>query len=179
MLCIVGNQFNQMLRAGSYALAACLTCLFVYNCNAVNDMNRIKRACLYAASITHTAIITAFGSAARRKYSHLAVLASVIVIVIICFITGSDTFYKGNLPNACLCLNAHDFRNNLADWLSAYRTGVYRSLSLCNRRCKTGAACISAAAAVITWKRFQNCCLLFIDLYFKFDCCNAEEQAYE
>ena len=52
MLCLVRNKLDQALRAGSNALAAGYTLLFVNDCNTVYNMDRIKLTCLYAGAKT-------------------------------------------------------------------------------------------------------------------------------
>ena len=51
-----------------------------------------------------------------------------------------------------LCFYTHDGGDFFADFLSAYGTGVHRSLSLCNGSCQTGTSGEAAATTVISGK---------------------------
>ena len=55
---IIRDQLNDLLRTFCHAFAAGLTFFFVYLCNAVDNVDRIKGADLYAGAITQTAVST-------------------------------------------------------------------------------------------------------------------------
>ena len=62
-LLFIWDQFDQMLRTGSDAFAACLAGFFVYDGNAVHDVDRIKGAGFHAGAVSEAAVCAAFCSA--------------------------------------------------------------------------------------------------------------------
>ena len=62
-LLLVRNQFDQMFRTGSYTFAAGLAGFFVYDCNTVHDVDRVKGAGSHAGAITEAPVCTAFRAA--------------------------------------------------------------------------------------------------------------------
>ena len=95
-LLLVWCKLDQMMRTFCNTLTTGFTCITVYDCNTVHDMDRIKRTGFYAASESHTSIGTGFGTAARDECHHFTVFYTCVSVVVFCFFTSSGTFYESS-----------------------------------------------------------------------------------
>lgn len=81
----IGNQLDQMIRTFGNTFAAGLALLLICHSHTVDNVDGIKGTGLYAASESHTAIGTAFCTAARDKGHHLTVLNTGVYKIAFCF----------------------------------------------------------------------------------------------
>ena len=79
----IGNQLDQMIRTFGNTFAAGLALFFISNSHTVDNVDGITGTGLYAASESHTAIGTAFCTAARDKGHHLTVLNTGVYLSLI------------------------------------------------------------------------------------------------
>ena len=127
-------------------------------------MNRVKRTCRHAASLSETSECTCLRSSVLHHIHHDTVLRTCIFIVFFCLFTCTRTFYKCGHVNSLTGFLSHDCSYLCGNRSSSYRTGVDRSFSLHNRRRKTRAARISTASTVVARK--HACDSLFSLIYF-------------
>ena len=97
MLCLVRNKLDQALRAGSYALAAGYALLFVNDCNTVYYMDCVKLTCFHAGAISHTAVSTSLLAGTRCYGYHGTIGNSIVVVLYVCLVAGTFTFYESYL----------------------------------------------------------------------------------
>ena len=147
---IIRNEFNDMSRAGSYTLAACLTLNIIDLSYAIDDMNGIKRTGLNAASVSEASISAFLGAAARYICHNRAVFYAAVIVIASGLFAGSGAFYESNLLSTLFCSYAHDLAN-LGSYRSATdRTSVNGSLALDDCCSQSGASCVAAATAVVS-----------------------------
>ena len=158
-----------------YAFAAGLACILIDYCDAVNYMYSIKRACADTASVAKAPVCTAFIPAAGKHSRHAAVLLTCILIILRCLIAISYTLYKRSHPLLIVSFYSH-YRSDLCcHGTSSHGAAADLSLSFNYRSCKSAAAGISAAAAVIAGQRLNYLLLPGIGLYIKSLCRDTQK----
>ena len=78
---IVWNQFDQMSWTFCHTFTTGFTCLFIYHCNAIYNMNGMKWTGFHAASKTTAAIGTGFCATIWNKGKHLTVFHSSVNVL--------------------------------------------------------------------------------------------------
>ena len=141
-----------MLGADLHALSAGLTFFLIYYSHTVLYMNGIKGTGLFTGSESQAATVAGFRSASGHKAHHTTVLDAIIIIIRCGPLAVTLTMHIGYLALGSLCFYTHDGGDFFADFLSAYGTGVHRSLSLCNGSCQTGTSGEAATTTVISGK---------------------------
>ena len=122
------------------------------NCNAIFDMNCIKRTSFHTLTKSKTSKITFFRSAIRYESHHGAILYSIVFIICICILTCSCTFYKCNFTNRFTNFLTHD-RTDFCCYCSTTNwTGTNFCFAFCNRCSKTGTSGKTTATTVISRK---------------------------
>ena len=102
-----------------------------------------------------------------------------ILVILLCLLARTGTFYKRDLMYLLSCLLPHDLANLGGDRSSAHRAAADFSLSLYNGRSQTRTARVAAAAAVIARKDFHDGFLTFVYFNCKFLSCNPKEHTNE
>src|SRR5699024_6284788 len=159
---IIRDQLNNLLRTFCHTFAAGLTLLFIYLSDAVNNVNGIEGADLYAGAIAQTTIGTCFRAAVLHQSRHFTVFYTCIFIALSSLLTVTCTFYKGCHTNAFPCLLSHDLSDLSCRCCAAYGTCIYGSFPFGDSCCQTVTAWITAAAAVISGKSFPYQYFFFI-----------------
>ena len=59
MFLVVRHQLNQMLRTYGNTFAAGLTCILVYHCHTIYNVDGVKRTCLNTRAFSKASIVTA------------------------------------------------------------------------------------------------------------------------
>ena len=108
MAMIVWNQLNQVVWTGGNTLAAGLAGLLVYQRNAINNMDCIKWAGLYAGAKAHTAIAAGLRTTAWDKCHRCTLIDTGVLVHLLCILASAMTLYKGYLADALLCSDTHD-----------------------------------------------------------------------
>lgn len=108
MFCAVRNDLDQSLWTGSNTLAAGYALFLVYNSYAVYNMDRVKLTCLYAGAIAHTAVSACLFAGARSYGYHGTIGNSIVVVLYVCLVAGTFTFYESYLLFGAAALNTHD-----------------------------------------------------------------------
>ena len=147
----------------------------VHHCHTIDHMDSIKRTDLYAASKAKAAISAHLSAAIWHKSHHLAVFHAGILIIILCFITGTFALYICSLADTFSCFLSHNTGNDLAYRFAAYRTTVHWRLSFCNGSCKTVTARISASTTIIPRKGLPDRNFFFIYFHSKLLPCSPKE----
>ena len=131
-------------------------------------MDRIERTGFHAASVSKTAVITAFRSFILHHIRHHTVLDSIIIVFFLCFLACSAAFHKCNLPCLRSGILSHDLSDLGSNRRAAYRTSAHFSLAFYNRGSQTGTSGVSAASTVISRKHTKDRLFSFIDFHRKF-----------
>ena len=121
----------------SNTFATCFTCILVNNCNTVYDMDRIEWTCFHTVTKSKTSVVAGFWSTIWNKCHSGTILNSCVLIVLICFFTGSGTFYKCCFALAFLCLYSHDLTNLGCNRCSTNRTLIDWSFPFYDSGCKS------------------------------------------
>ena len=175
MLCLVRNELDQALRAGSYALAAGYALLFVNNSNTVYYVDCVELTCLYTGTVTHTAVSTSLLAGTRCYGYHGTIGNSIVIVLYVCLVAGTFTFYESYLLLRAAALNTHD-RSNLVCYRSAAdRTSVNRS-GACSDCCSQTVTSRETTTTTVVARKFctdQN--FFFVNLNFKLLTGNAQE----
>lgn len=87
--CLIRCELDDVLRTGTDALAAGLAGFLVYLCDAVNDVDGIKWAGLYARTKTKAAVVAGLWSLARNEAHSNTVFKSCVLVIVLCLFTGS------------------------------------------------------------------------------------------
>ena len=172
---LIGYKLNQMLRTLGNALTACLTSLLINHCHTVHNINRPKRTGFHTASESKTSECTCLSSATRNESHHLTVFHTCILIIILRLLTGTRTLHIRHLTGSLHNFLSHDRCDHFPDWLTAYRTSVYRCLTFGDCCCQAITAGITTATAVITGKRLTNSNFLLIHFHSKLLTGNTKE----
>ena len=173
MFCCIGLHADEMFRADGDTFPTCLTFLLIHHCHSIFYMDSIKGTDLGTGAKAQAAVVAGFCTTVRYELEHPAILDSGILIVHTGFLAITLAMNKSNHFLTALCLNTHDLSNLFAHSVTAYRTGIHRSLSLGNRCSQSGTTGEAAASAVISGQCIQNLLFFFIHFYFELDCCHA------
>ncbi|CDC07991.1 unknown [Lachnospiraceae bacterium CAG:364] len=168
-----------MLRTFCHAFSACLTFLFVYHGNTVDNMYSIKTTGFYTGAIAKTSVGAGFFSAVLHKSSHFTVLYTGVIVAFSGFFAITGTFYKSCHTNVFSCFLPHNRCNLCRCCRSTYGTGIYRRFSLCNGCCQSVTSRKSAASAVIAGQLFPYLYFSFIYFYCKFLSGNSQKKSDE
>ena len=175
MLCLVRNKLDQALRAGSYALAAGYALLFVNDCNTVYYMDCVKLTCFHAGAISHTAVSTSLLAGTRCYGYHGTIGNSIVIVLYVCLVAGTFTFYESYLLFGAAALNTHD-RSDLVCYRSAAdRTSVNRS-GACSNCCSQTVTSRETTTTTVVARKFcthQN--FFFVNLNLKLLTGNAQQ----
>ena len=172
-LLLVWCKLDQMMRTFCDTFTAGFTCITVYDCNTVHDMDRIKRTGFYAASESHPYV----GTGARDECHHFTVFYTCVSVVVFCLFTGSGTFYESSHTCALDNFLSHDPCDHFSNCFATYRTCIDRCFTFGDRCCQTITARISASTTVVSRKCFTDSNFFLIDFYRKFLAGNAEEDS--
>ena len=102
---IIWYQFNQFTRTNINTFSAGFTFVFIYNSNAINNINGSKFTNCLTGTISGTTICTAFRTVIRTVLGKDTGLRANIIIYILCFFTVARTFYKCNISGAFRIFN--------------------------------------------------------------------------
>ena len=161
----VGQDLNQVLRAGLDALAAGDAFGAVHDRHAVNDMDGVKLAGGDTAAITEAALLAGPDPLAGQGSGRLAVLNADVVALDLHLVAGAGALDKGHPLLQRRRRDAHD--DLLRHGGATHRTAVDRGLSLGNGGRHRITAGIAAGAAVIARKALAHSGLLLIHFHFE------------
>ena len=149
MLCIIWNQFDQVVWTCSHAFAAGYAFFFVYYGYAVYHMNGVEGAGFYAGSVSHTAVGAGLLSGSWDYGYFLAVVHTEVIVLDSGLVAGSFTFDEGYLLYCAAAFHAHDGSDLVGHGSAAYGAGVNRSGSGSDGVGQAVTAREAAAAAVV------------------------------
>ena len=173
MLGLVGHQLDQVVGAGSHALAAGNTFFLIHHGHAVHHVDGVKGAGLYAGAVAHTSVSAGLLSGSRYHGNLLAVVHAVVVVLHLGLVAGAGALDEGHLLVGGSAGNAHDGADLLRRGSAAHRTCAHVGLARRDGLGQGVTARVSAAAAVVAGQLVADQNLSLIHFHFKLLAGNA------
>ena len=164
------------MRANADTFSAGTAILTADDRAAIDNMNRVKGACLCAGTLAQTAIGTGFGAAAGGKRNLITGNCALVVVDKPGLVAGTGAFDKCNLADKIFDRQSHDGRNLSRRIGTANRTGGRFGLPFYNGFCQCITAGISASATVVAGQALPNLGDFSIGRNMEYLSCKSQQQ---